>query len=120
MLTTPANLQTRGGRTWLVDPDGRTPVARKVNPALVRALKAAHALLRQAKLQPELPNDALVGATAPSNPYDRKLCMLGFLAPDIQKAILDGRQPRSLTLEQLMSEDLPLAWSAQKRVLGFA
>jgi hypothetical protein len=43
----------------------------------------------------------------------------GFLAPDIQKAILEGRQPASLTIEQLMRGDLPLEWQEQRRALGF-
>ena len=46
---------------------------------------------------------------------------LAYLAPDIVRAIVDGRQPRSLnarTLARLGS--LPLSWSDQRRMLGFA
>ena len=86
---------------------------------LVRALKVGHAALKTAGLPLEAKTEALIEGTAPPNAHDRKLCLLAFLAPDIQSAILDGRQPANLTLEQLTSEDLPLDWAAQRRALGF-
>ena len=46
---------------------------------------------------------------------------LAYLAPDIVRAIVDGRQPKSLsarTLARLGS--LPLSWSEQREMLGFA
>ena len=55
---------------------------------------------------------------ASGNPYARKLCALAFLAPELQDVILQGRQPRSLTLGRLLSLDLPLAWEDQIRLLG--
>ena len=55
--------------------------------------------------------------SAPTSPYLRRLMRLAFLAPDIQRAILDGRQPRSLNLEALMAMELPLDWSAQRRMV---
>jgi hypothetical protein len=44
----------------------------------------------------------------------------GHLAPDITRAILDGRHPRDLTAQkQLARSRLPLAWPDQRRLLGF-
>lgn len=49
-----------------------------------------------------------------------RLARLRFLAPDIVTAILEGRQPVELTARTLLRiADLPLAWSEQRRVLGF-
>ena len=45
---------------------------------------------------------------------------LAFLAPDIIKAILEGRQPLDLTPHQLKRVALPLRWDDQRRRLGFA
>ena len=109
----------RGGRTWIATPSGRTHRLRPINRVLVRALKVGHAALKTAGLPLEAKTEALIEGTAPPNAHDRKLCLLAFLAPDIQSAILDGRQPANLTLEQLTSEDLPLDWAAQRRALGF-
>jgi site-specific DNA recombinase len=53
----------------------------------------------------------------------RHLCQLlriSFLAPDIITAIVEGRQPPSLTGRRLLRvTDLPLDWAGQRRVLGF-
>lgn len=45
---------------------------------------------------------------------------LSFLAPDIVTAILEGRQPSTLNRKAVATMDLPLDWSEQRRVLGFA
>lgn len=50
-----------------------------------------------------------------------RIARLAYLAPDIIKTILDGRQPRQVTarfLSRLVA--LPLAWPDQRRLLGFA
>jgi site-specific DNA recombinase len=49
------------------------------------------------------------------------LLKVGFLAPDIITAILDGRQPEDLTRTKLIRwAGLPLDWVAQRVALGFA
>jgi site-specific DNA recombinase len=47
---------------------------------------------------------------------------LSYLAPDIVRALLEGRQPIELTKTRLLrlSKDLPHDWSEQRHVLGFA
>jgi site-specific DNA recombinase len=55
-----------------------------------------------------------------SRSYFTRLVRLSYLAPDITQAILDGRQPPDLTPEKLLDHSrLPLAWDAQRIVLGF-
>ncbi len=50
-----------------------------------------------------------------------RILPLAFLAPDIVKAILDGRQPVELTAESLRRlPALPTDWDAQRRLLGFS
>lgn len=56
---------------------------------------------------------------APDDPYKRMIARLAFLAPDIQAAILDGDQPRGLTLNALSRGDIPVCWEDQRRVFGF-
>lgn len=83
------------------------------DPVLITALRKAHVMLRTERGMPIL--DA-----APRSPYDRMVLRLAFLAPDIQRAILEGRQPNGLNLEALKKLDIPLAWSQQREVLGLA
>jgi hypothetical protein len=49
-----------------------------------------------------------------------RLFGLSFLAPDIIKAILDGRQPDQLQPKMLIETELPMAWPEQRAALGFA
>lgn len=50
-----------------------------------------------------------------------QLLRISFLAPDIVTAIVEGRQPPSLTGRRLLRViDLPLDWLGQRRVLGFS
>jgi DNA invertase Pin-like site-specific DNA recombinase len=108
-------MKPRGGRTWLATPDGRDPVAKpRVDRTLVGAVHTAHALVRAHGLQGEGG-----GATCPSSPYERRMSLVAFLAPHLQQAILEGRQPAGLNLQRLIHGGVPLAWADQAAALGF-
>ena len=50
-----------------------------------------------------------------------RILPLAWLAPDISMAILEGRQPPHLTAKTLRAlPELPIDWSEQQRILGFA
>lgn len=49
-----------------------------------------------------------------------RLIRLNYLAPDIVTAILDGTQPAGLTRDSLLKASLPLDWSLQRKLFGFA
>ena len=55
---------------------------------------------------------------APDMIRARRILRLAFLAPDLQRAILEGRQPRDLTLAHLIEGDIPLLWSEQRRLFA--
>jgi hypothetical protein len=54
--------------------------------------------------------------------YVSRMIRLAFLAPAIVESIAEGRQPPELTAQFLSTGrgDLPLSWSAQEKLLGFA
>lgn len=108
-LALPWRLQTRGGRIEIVAGDKKTP---QPDPSLIRALRTAHALLES------VPKKMPILQASPPTPWRRQLVRLAFLAPDIQRAILDGRQPNTLTLTVLMKGDIPLLWADQHRLFG--
>ena len=71
-LTVPVRMRLRGGRSWIIG--GPAPAPRK-DPVLIKALRAAHALLRTDNV--DLPTlDA-----GPASPYRRRLIRLALLAP---------------------------------------
>jgi site-specific DNA recombinase len=49
-----------------------------------------------------------------------KLAAIACLAPDIVGAIVEGRQPATLTARALQDLDLPLGWVEQRALLGLA
>ena len=107
-----------GALGWSTGPPRAAPTsaAARVDPrpsaTLIAALKQAHRLMDRHGLT-SLAGAAPSAAKAPSNPYHRKLCRLARLAPDLQRAILDGRAPASLTLQDLVREPPPILWSDQ-------
>jgi DNA invertase Pin-like site-specific DNA recombinase len=118
----PIRLKLRGGRTWLTTPDGRHAVDQpRIDPALSKALRRARQLVHEHHLRPRMGGSYEVRAfSALDCPYERKLARLAFLAPDIQRAILEGRQPAMMTLDRLLREAIPDAWADQRHALGFA
>ena len=108
-LVLPIRAALRGGRASIV---GVGETKQQPDPVLIKALRTAHAMVaRDASGLPVL--DA-----APASPYRRRLVRLAFLAPDLQRAILAGRQPAGLTLGRLMEQTLPLVWAEQTRSFG--
>ena len=108
-LTVPVRMRLHGGRTWII---GGKIAAPRPDPALVNALRTAHAMVRHDS------NGMPVVETAPASPYARRLIRLPFLAPDLQRAILAGTQPPGLTLSQLMMRPVPLLWTEQARIFN--
>ena len=83
------------------------------DPALIAALRRAHAMLERERGLPTM-------TASPVSPHERMILRLALLAPDIQQAILRGLQPPGLNLEKFKQMSVPLAWSRQRDVLGFA
>lgn len=105
----PIIFPARGGRHLVVPAQARPPQQDRV---LIAALRKAHAMIAADRGLPTM-------ETAPTSPYDRNILRLAFLAPDIQQAILDGRQPHHLNLETIKNTPLPLSWSQQREMLQF-
>ena len=103
-LILPVRMRLRGGRSWIL---GSTSPGSQRDPVLIKALRTAHAMLGADHAG--LP----VLKAAPASSYPRRLVRLAFLAPDLQRAILAGRQPPGLTLAQLLRTPIPSLWSEQ-------
>ena len=113
-IQAPFELRRRGveGKIIAGDPEPEP------DRTMLRALASAHtwkADLRRGKSLNEI-----AAATSHSDSYVRTRAQLAFLAPAIQKAILDGRHPPELTLEQIIRKPIPLDWDTQARIYGFS
>jgi len=102
-------LPLRGGRR-LVTSGAMT--SRRLDPSLIAALRKAHSMIARERGFP-------VVHTAPQSHHDRMILRLAFLAPDLQRDILSGRQPAHFTLEGIKRLEIPLAWHEQPAALGW-
>lgn len=119
VLVAPVRCQARGGRTWVLTPTGSSAIQKaRRDPVLIRGLRQAHRVA--ATLGWRASDGAFDGSgKAPTSSYERRLWPLVFLAPDIQQAIMEGRQPPALTLDQLLRMRIPTSWTDQRRTLCF-
>ena len=111
-------LRRRGVETKLVLTGDQTQ-KRVPEPSLVALILRAHSYLNAitGPSRPTLAEVAIVHEV-PASEVSRIL-PLAFLDPIITKAILDGSQPPTLTVDALTRlTDLPLAWTEQRKALG--
>ncbi len=119
LLTIDAQLQRAGMEMRFVIEGvgiGATP-----EDALVRLLTRANSLALRLAANPNITLQEAGAAESMGAPYASRLMRLNFLAPSIVVAILNGREPAALTATKLMADTrLPLAWTEQRKALGFA
>jgi hypothetical protein len=113
MITVPVAIRRRGQELRLVhQPSG--PAPGEVDLTLVALIARAHQARGTLMERPEEVSDA-------ERPHLTRLARLSYLAPDLQAAILEGRQPCHLSARQLLRTDrMPVCWKMQRQVLGFA
>lgn len=97
------------------------PAPTKVDRSLVRAVVMARSWVRRLEAGEPQSIKGLARDEGLCVLHTAKLLPLAFLAPDLVSQILEGRQPRTLTLTALISEPLPLDWAGQRaRFAAFA
>jgi len=122
VLSIPAKFRRAGlGIRMLIEGKPLAGQASKADPKLVKLIARAHRLSNKlAESSSERLADAAQAAGLTSS-YLTRLLRLTYLAPDITRAIIEGRHPRDLTAQKLLAHSrLPLAWPEQRRLLGFA
>jgi hypothetical protein len=109
-----------GHKKLILDSDGKDVLPKQANkdPALLKALVRAHKWERALTRHSQKNLKSIAKAEDIESKYVTKIYRLNFLAPKIKEAILDGTQPRTLTLSRLM-QDIPLCWQEQSRLYGF-
>ena len=98
-------------------PDG-APWARRprVDNAMVKALARAFRWRKMLDTGVQATLDDLARAKAVAPSYVSRTLRLTLLAPEIVEAILDGRQPVELQLDDLLN-GFPLEWQEQSRIV---
>ena len=105
----------------LVIPSSTQPKARiSRDEKLVSLLADAQAARQLVLASPELSLNRIASDTGRCRTRLARLLGLSFLAPDTVVSIVEGRQPPSLTAALLSRTVLPVVWSEQRALLGFA
>ena len=100
--------------------EGADAFLARPNPSLIKLIVRAH-LFEARLLQSRDGTCAELARRENLNrSYYSRVIRLAYLAPDITRAILDGRQPPGLSAARLVRHSsLPLAWPEQRMTLGF-
>ena len=121
-IRVPLTLRRHGGRKLVIVPEGNgVPVRPNPSPddTLLKALARAHRWKRVLESGAVQSLNELAEAEKINPSYLSRIYRLTLLAPDIVEAILDGRQPRTLQLADLM-DDMPVEWERQRERFGVA
>ena len=116
----PMAWKRRGGRKVIIAPDGGdawAPAKLRPDETLIRALARAHRWKRMLEEGTHASINALAKAEKINRAYVCRLLNLTLLAPDIQEAILNGRQPKGMQLEEL-TRAMPSAWEGQRNLVA--
>ena len=111
----PLTFRKRGGRKLVVTPDWAEWAPRpRVENAMVKALARAFRWRKMLDEGAYATLEDLARAKDVNATYVSRALRLTLLAPDIVEAVLDGRQPAELQLDDLLA-GFPLAWEKQIR-----
>ena len=115
----PLRLQKRGGRKLLIAPEGATPCVPQwacVDNPMVKAIARAHRWRRLLESGEYATIREIAHAENINETYVGRVLRLTLLAPEIIEAIVSGRQPAGLQLDDLMTS-FPVDWQAQSNAL---
>jgi site-specific DNA recombinase len=101
--------------------EGPSASPTNADPVLLKEIRRAHRCF-EALVSGQVRSVAeLATVEGISDRYVSSLLPLAFLAPEIVEVIAAGRQPPDLTAHRLIrTVDLPIAWAAQKQLLGIS
>jgi hypothetical protein len=117
VVRVPMAFRKRGGRKLVVTPDGAEwAPRRRVDNAMVKALARAFRWRRMLDEGVHSTIEDLARSKGIAKTYVSQILRLTLLAPDIVEAILDGRQPAAMQLDDLLA-GVPVEWESQQGVL---
>ena len=115
----PMTWKRRGGQKVIIAPDGSdawAPTKARPDETLIRALARAHRWNRMLEAGKFCSITEIAKAEKIDRSFLSRLLRLTLLAPDIQEAMLEGRQPKGMQLEEL-TKAIAREWKKQRKAL---
>ncbi|MGE0830428.1 MAG: recombinase family protein [Hyphomonadaceae bacterium] len=116
-IIAPHDLKRPTSSRQIISSDARTEPSR-VDRALVRALINARRWTEMLAAGEAASIQGLAKREDVCPIHTGQILPLAFLAPDLVGAIVEGRQPRALTLSALLAKPLPLGFADQRRLFA--
>ena len=115
----PIGFVRSGKQVKLIIPPTDTFPALNRNPSLLKLVAQAFTVRRELECGGSM--EQVAARLGYGREYVADLIRTSYLSPAIISAIIHGTQPAGLTRRQLVRTDrIPLSWSAQERLFGFA
>ena len=114
-VSIPVTFRQRDGRKQILSPPGATPWSPtpRMDSALVKAVVRAHRWRQMLENGDYARSAELAKVEKVNASYLSRILRLTLIAPDIIEAIVAGRQPSTLQLDDLF-RPLPTAWACQR------
>jgi hypothetical protein len=116
-VSIPMAWKRRGGRKVIIAPDGGdawAPAKPRPDETLIRALARAHRWKWMLEDTAYRSAAEIAEAEKVTRSFVNRMLRLTLLAPNIQEAIIDGRQPKGMQLEELTGL-MPSGWDEQRQ-----
>ena len=115
----PMTWKRLGGRKAIIAPDGGdawAPANPRPDETLIRGLARTHRWKRMLEEGRCRSVAGIAQAEGITRSFINRMLRLTLLAPDIQEAIFEGRQPKAMQLEEL-TDAIPGEWEKQRKAL---
>jgi hypothetical protein len=107
-------LRPRARKEIIIAGEGTT---RWINHALILAIARAKTWMQDLRSGKYADTVEIARRFNLNDAHVRRILRFGYLAPDVVESIIEGRQPRSLTVKQLL-KGIPCAWADQRAAFG--
>ena len=104
-------------RKQIILPGNSGTRPRRIDRELIRALARARSWMGMLQRGEFADTAEIAQGHGLSEPHVRRLLRFAYLAPDIVEAVVEGRQPRTLTVKLLL-KGIPLDWPDQRAAFG--
>jgi hypothetical protein len=119
-VTVPFAIRKRGGRKFVITPDGTesTPTPRpRVDSALLKAIARGFRWRKLLETGDFATIEEIAEAENINPSYVSRVLRMTLLSPEIVDAILAGRQPPGLTMARAM-RPFPIVWQSQAEIIA--